>query len=219
MKTLTENLNTILDNFQMVVGSGMTTRSCFVMNDSRKRREDTYKSSFSFDIQSDFDGLYPIEPQIRTDYISNVYEILTKHPVSDKDKELLKEWFLSGGDVMGYRYGDMEHLTWWRFTKGLVWKFSNYLIVNLEDENLKTIDERLSISLVDMIFDLTSWDGEGRISKYSRTPHQYKSLQERYVEDPETKKVEREIEELKSQVQELITQLKTKEEKLESLVV
>lgn len=218
MKTLTENLNTILDNFQMVVGSGMTTGSKIYLHyrreyDSRENTMIYKKSSGDVDILSKFDGLYPIDPSLsRFSSDRRSKEILTEHPVSDTDKELLKEWFLSGGNVKNYRYDDeynkgMDYLTWWRFTKGLLWKFYNYLLVNLEDKNLETIDERLSISLMDLIYDQTS-----RSSRFDKEElERSKTLEERYG-NPQTQKVEREIEELKKE-------LERKEMELESLVV
>jgi hypothetical protein len=264
MKTLTENLNTILDNFQSIVGSGMTTSFYETKTNPYGRKYSrelfnltSHRGSVDIDIQSDFDGLYPIDPWTeQKNYCSPVRsedrrskEILMETPVSDKDKELLKEWFLSGGDVKNYRYREyrnpptsyhrfgMDRITWWRFTKGLLWKFYNYLLVNLEDQNLETIDPELSVVLMDMIFDLTSRKGERQkqdelydigceyeysdkdvpITRYFKRngspqiPYQYKTLQEWYG-DPETKKVEREIEELKKE-------LERKEMELESLVV
>lgn len=226
---LTENLNTILDNFQMVVGSGMTTSiysshpsimefnlytGRTYENDEKKKYQ---KGSLDIDIQSDFDGLYPIDPKVSSYHSKDHHskEVLIQHPVSNTDKKLLKEWFLSGGNVKNYQYGNYwDHLhipygNWWRFTKGLLWKFYNYLLVNLEDGNLKTIDERLSISLMDLIYDQTSKDS--RFEKEELEP--YKTLEERYG-NPQTQKVEREIEELKKELERKEEELFNKEQKL-----
>ena len=227
---LTENLNSILDNFQMVVGSGMTTRSPITLHsyreyDSRGNMTTYKKISGDVDVLSQFDGLYPIDPKSPPQGTGNYQiigsrfepgcrskEILMETPVSDTDKELLKEWFLSGGNVKNYQYDDeinkgMDYLTWYRFTKGLLWKFYNYLLVNLEDKNLETIDERLTISLMDLIYDQTSQSSRYDKEEWERS----KTLEERYG-NPETQKLEQEIEELKKE-------LERKEMELESLVV
>ena len=171
---LTQNLNTILDNFQMVVNSGKTrsvhTNNLFFHYEHHRNvlTGEIEKEFRNIDIQSDLDGLYPINLwEVEEDDLGiethRSKEILMDTPVSDKEKELMKEWFCSddfgnsfyefGEDLEPYMNGvKMDYKSWWRFTDGLLWRFYYYLLVNIRDENLETINEELSILLMDMMF-------------------------------------------------------------------
>ena len=248
MKTLTENLNTILDNFQMVVNSGQT---CSVyQNVDVIWGSTTYKGYKpiinihpSEDDYSDLienkilDGLYPIIPLMEENSMNRksrrnyrTKDILVNFNITDKDKDLMKKWFLSGGLVKGFTFGErggyrkrlpLRNTDWWYFTKGLLFRFHNYLTVNLLCEDLTTVDEKLSLVLRDMVLYHTNRD-----TRYSSNDYDDKKFipletlyEEKEIESEEEVKIKGELKELKSQVQELITQLKTKEMELESLVV
>ena len=145
--------------------------------------------------------------------------LLTRFDIKEADKKLMKEWFLSGGRVDGYTYPDeegyahytdtMEYRDWLYFTKGILWRFTNYLLVNLVDESLTTVDEKLSLALRGMI-------ARNTLAKKRGGSTQYTPLKD-LLENPEAVRVKEELNELKSQVKDLLTQLKRKEQQLEKL--
>ena len=246
MNQLTENLDTILDNFQMVVNSGQT---CSVYRDTKTNWGSSYEPIINIhqsekvirekiDLGSlkNFDGLYPIIPLKEKNKMSKksrrnyrTKDILVNFNITDEDKDLMKKWFLSGGLVKeftfcgkrGYtRSFPLRNRDWWYFTKGLLFRFHNYLTTNLLCEDLTTIDEKLSLVLRDIVLyhtrkDLVYYDDYDD-KKFIPLETLY---EDKEIENEEEVKIKEELKELKSQVQELITQLKTKEEELESLVI
>ena len=251
MKTLTENLNTILDNFQMVVNSGQT---CSVYRDVKTNRGSRYEPIINIyqseekvreridygNLMENLDGIYPIIPLMEENKMSKksrrnyrTKDILVNFNITDEDKDLMKKWFLSGGIVKeftfckkrGYTKRDpLRNRDWWYFTKGLLFRFHNYLTINLLCEDLTTIDEKLCLVLRDMVSYHTNKntrdnhfrDDDLGSKKFIPLETLY---EDKEIESEEEVKIKEELKELKSQVQELITQLKTKEEELESLVV
>ena len=242
--SITENLNTILDNFQMVVNSGQT---CSVYQDTKTnwgfsyepiinihQSEKVIREKIDLGSLKNLDGLYPIIPLKEKNKMSKksrrnyrTKDILVNFNITDEDKDLMKKWFLSGGLVKeftfcegrGYTKRDpLRNRDWWYFTKGLLFRFHNYLTINLLCKDLTTIDEKLSLVLRDMVLYHTN-------GKYMSDYDHQKFIpletlyEDKEIENEEEVKIKEELKELKSQVQELITQLKTKEEELESLVI
>jgi len=208
-RELGQDLSSLLDDFQEVVNTGNTTsridwgrgiynhsrrsnRKSYVVPENEKylwelRGEKNKKVSRSPSFRKSYDPKpIPLDTYDRTRWNTHIEEILMTSPITDRDKELVWEFLVRGGDLDGWRYGEMDHSRWWRMTKGLLWKFYNYL------DHTGTYGSKLRSILTDLIFDLTSVKGS---RSQQGDDFEYKTLQELY--DPE---LEKEVQELNGKI-------------------
>lgn len=206
-RKLDQELSSLLDDFQEVVNTGNTTscrgrgmyhhylrsnRKSYVVPEDQEylselRGKKSEKVSYSPSFRKSYNPI-PLDTYDRTRWNTHIEEILMTSPITDRDKELLWEFFFCGGDLDGWRYGEMDHSRWWRMTKGLLWKFYNYL-----DYQRFSSRSKLENVLTDLIFDLTSVKGS---RSQQGDDFEYKTLQELYG-DPE---LEKEVQELNKKI-------------------